>query len=104
MDYSDDPLMCALDAALAALTEARVRYGRIGIPEAPEGPILAVLSIDRAYKKAKARTKTVTARLRPMCSPDIWAEVLKFEAAIREENLRVIDVAFAVGLTATGRS
>jgi len=50
-------------------------FGRIGLHPAPEGPIAAVLAIDTSYKEAKATTKAVTGRLRPMCSPVVWAEV-----------------------------
>lgn len=102
MDYSDDPVVSALDRALEALTEARVAFGRIGLHPAPEGPIAAVLAIDTSYKEAKATTNAVTGRLRPMCSPVVWAEVLKFEAAIRAENQRAIDAAFSLGMTAIG--
>jgi hypothetical protein len=97
-----DTLVDALDRALEALLDARIASGTIRIAEAPEGPIDAALSIDARHKAAKAATRAVEARLRPLCSPEVWREVLAHEAAIRAEYARVTDLAFAVGMTATG--
>ena len=98
----DNPLIQAVNRLFYAALEVRARAGAISIMPCPELPLAAALAMDRPHREAKARTKAVLARLRPACSPEVWTEVLKFEAALREEGNVITDVAFSVGLTGTG--
>ena len=82
--YDDDhPLIQAVNRLFYAALEVRVRAGAISIMPCPELPLAAALAMHRPHRTAKTKTKAVVARLRPLCEPEVWAEVLGYEAALR---------------------
>lgn len=98
----DNPLIQSVNRLFHAALEVRARAGAISVMPCPDLPLAATLTMHRPYREAKARTKAIVARLRPACSPEIWADVLKFEAALRAESNAISDAAFSLGMTATG--
>lgn len=103
MAVDDDvPLIQALNRAFAALHEVRAEAGAISLMPCPEGALEALLSANRDYKTAKGKTKAAVERLRPICPPEVWLHVLRFESAIRAEQAVMADLAFAIGMSGSG--
>lgn len=97
-----DPVVEALDEALDAVLRARLEAGPVPVRSAPVMALAAGLARNGDYLAAKQRSAALVQELLAVVGPRHWGLVLDVEAALRDEAAHVVDVAFAVGLTATG--
>lgn len=77
--------------------------GPVLVRSAPIMALAAGLARNGDYLAAKRRSADLVQKLLAAVGPKHRGLVLDVEAALREEGAQVVDVAFAVGLTATGR-
>lgn len=97
-----DPVVEALDEALDAVLRARVEVGPVLVRSAPMMALAAGRARNGDYLSAKRRSAALVQELLVVVGPRHRRLVLDVEAALRDEAAHVVDVAFAVGLTATG--